>query len=825
MSDLAPSAELSAETSRSHLQDWLAFLRAEAHVLREAPSLLFQQAANQADVTAPARRASEAIAAGRFTQPWLRLINKPAGRPACIQVLSGPGGRVVSCRFSPDGGRIGLGTDAGSVQVLDAETGRDLATIEALEGPVRRVAFGPVGDRVLCATAGRVTIQDGATGSEIASWEGLVQAPLDLANLSRIEPFAMSPDGRTVATGGRPDPSVLELRDSASGRLLQRLAGHDATVFTTAFSADGTVVLTGAEDGRVRLWESASGSEIRTVAAHDGPVSACAISGDGSLFATGGHDGAVRIWRAGTGEPAGGLATLGNAVAILLWSPDGRRLLAAARPYVTPRGPMRRATLILRAEDSVLQLLDPGGRKVATLQHSGGAIGSAAFSPDGGRRIASCAGRDAVRIWDGDTGEERAEFSGHTDEVLDVAFAPDGRRMATASADGTVRIWDAASEGERLEPAEECDFSPDGRRVVARRHETRSIRDAGTGAELRSVRSRQWWFSPDSRFLLTDRLELIDLDTGGDAGRLDLADPEGRGPRGAAVVSPTGDRAITLADPVTLWDLESGLGRAVAEEKYDRRAGFSPDGTRFWLSGTGTDEKPTTSQFDATSGALLSSAGPGLLPFRSASPDGLRLVGYGEPLDALTGAALDATPRSDYAPDGELALGGGAGFAVVDAGTGEPRARLGARDAFQGPFSPDGRLVASRGRALRIRSSESGGLVAAYVLAAEIKDHAWHPCGAGLALAASPRGLLLFALENLVRGPLAVTCRVAPADRRHGFPCPACRTWTEAREDDLGSTLPCPGCGQPIRLNPFVMLADWPPLAERWRETRWKVAR
>src|SRR5262249_20189600 len=152
------------------------------------------------------------------------------------------------------------------------------------------------------------------------------------------------------------------------------------------------------------------------------------FSPDGKTLAALDVSNNLRAWDAATGEPAGAAVPGGRSNRNLLFSPDGRRILA----YGGDQG----------------AVFDLKARKAVPLDNAGYTLLQAPrFSAAGG----TVEGEDSVRnrrTWDAASGRllSTSPLSPPTSWVAatQVSASPDGKHVAVALSDGRILAWDAA---------------------------------------------------------------------------------------------------------------------------------------------------------------------------------------------------------------------------------------------------------------------------------------------------------------------------------------------------------------------------------------------
>jgi WD40 repeat protein len=416
------------------------------------------------------------------TQGRVRVAFSPDGRNRISDLLSGvvrPNGApleghtasVDSVAFSPDGRQIASGSRDGTVRLWDAVSGRPLGgPLEGHRARVSSVAFTPDGSVVSSSTES--TISDNLSGGSLPTEPDTARIriwmPMQGGSLSQVvktfpngvRTVALSPDGRLTATRTN---ETFRLWNVATGEPLGPPMDSGA-VTTAAFSPDSRRVAASSSDYTIRIWDVGTGHPIGRLVGHDADVFTLAFSADGQRLASASvkiarnirdsdpprpEESQFRLWDVLTGS----LVSLSRVrVWSVAFSPDNRRIVSGLNDR--------------------LRLWDASGESLSDLEHNG-IVGSVAFSPDGSL-IAS--GQDkTIQLWDSQTGKAiGAPLQGHRGLVETITFSPDGRQLVSGDADKTIRVWDTRS-GQPLGPTLEghtgsltaVAFSRDGLSIVS----------------------------------------------------------------------------------------------------------------------------------------------------------------------------------------------------------------------------------------------------------------------------------------------------------------------------------------------------------------------
>jgi len=183
--------------------------------------------------------------------------------------LAGHKDAVHAVAFSGDGKMMLTGGMDRLAILWDADTGKVLRRLSVHPGAVRAVAFGPGPGEVTTAC------DDGL----IRIWNGDLKGE-KLRELKERK-RAAAVDWDLVID------SLVVVRD---------LKGHKGGVRCVAVSPDGQRLLSGGEDGTVRLWDAATGRELYLFAPGEKAVNSVAFSADGRRAVSGGSDRTLRLW-------------------------------------------------------------------------------------------------------------------------------------------------------------------------------------------------------------------------------------------------------------------------------------------------------------------------------------------------------------------------------------------------------------------------------------------------------------------------------------------------------------------------------------------------
>ncbi|XP_048579889.1 NACHT domain- and WD repeat-containing protein 1 isoform X2 [Nematostella vectensis] len=439
-----------AKEVQQALDDILAFVRTEVHILSKHPLLTYQQAAMYPETSCIGRAARKMRTIMDHSEPsaiprpdgWVEWINKPNVSEAFQMELSGHSKGVLTTCFSVDDRKIFSGSEDCTIRVWDSKTGALLAQLDGHAGAVTCVRVSPDGGVIASSSADKTIRLWNPSDEFLRSLEGHEDC---------VTSLAFSKNGKRLVSVAL--DKKLKVWDVESGNLLDTLTGHDGYPVCCAWNpVDNTMVATCGDNLELLIWdlETKSSTQLKShgideamvnfpdkkkLSGHerlryDSLVWSVDFSPDGMLLASTGADSNVIIWDISTGERryTFNIPNDGSSVRFISTS-QGTHLAAASGPHMT-------ITLIdVGAEPQIIALL--GG-------HSDWVM-DVAFSSDGA--LLTSGSRDrTVRVWDCAASEKLKKARFHSERCWSVAYSDDGMWLASASDDFKVCVWNMATQ-------------------------------------------------------------------------------------------------------------------------------------------------------------------------------------------------------------------------------------------------------------------------------------------------------------------------------------------------------------------------------------------
>lgn len=354
---------------------------------------------------------------------------------------------------SRDGTQVAVGLADHSVHTFDIAQGKEIQTLNGHLGPVQSIYYTTSGDLATGSTDKTVKVWDLATGTakktlnqeapvtaitqtregrlitgdsgkNFKIWslpDGKVEA--NGTGTSEIRTLAISPDGTRLVVGGVDGRTSIHDTD---GKLRESFASP-AAVIAAGFSGDGKRIVSVGADSSIRpwtprlIWQASGFSNPQAV-----------ISSSGERVVTGDDQGILKIWQIADGKTIQSHKAHAASIVGLTISADGNRIVSIGSDRLVQVWNLPNPT----------KPADPVWNPTLKKQLAGDPS-AVALSPDG-KRLAVCGmqkGTSSVDVLDSGSGLLLQSFPEYPGTVHSLLILSDNRSLLSAGPDKSVH-WD-----------------------------------------------------------------------------------------------------------------------------------------------------------------------------------------------------------------------------------------------------------------------------------------------------------------------------------------------------------------------------------------------
>jgi periodic tryptophan protein 2 len=290
-----------------------------------------------------------------------------------------PGTKVICTTFHPASNLLTVGFSTGIFSLYSMPDFTAIHTLSISQEKISSLAINTSGEWLAfgCAKLGQLLVWEWQSESYILKQQG---------HYFDMNTLAYAPDGQTIVTGG--DDGKVKVWTAYNGFCFVTFNEHSAPITSVAFAKQGGVLFSASLDGTVRAYDLVRYRNFRTFTSPS-PVqfSSLAVDPSGEVVAAGSTD----------------------SFEIYLWSVQNGKLLDVLSGHEAP-------------------------------------VHALAFSPAGDNKLVSGSWDGTIRVWNVFGRSHAVEPITLDSDVLAIAFRPDGKELAVSTLDGQITFFDIAGD-------------------------------------------------------------------------------------------------------------------------------------------------------------------------------------------------------------------------------------------------------------------------------------------------------------------------------------------------------------------------------------------
>lgn len=371
-----------------------------------------------------------------------RVWNVTVGKQDLL--LAGHGTSFVQCAaVSPDGCTVSTACSDNTIRVCSLLTGEVHCQFPVDSPEIRSLSISADSSIIICLTAaGCLNLHDLASGILYGTHQTCSK---QMESRCLCTPPAAMPESVVV---GFSDGSIRSIRCTKNQPLETFSREHDIVTAVQTFEGGVFVAM---HTGIIYRWgcNNASNVVLQTYVGHSEAVRCIAVasekSGSETLIVTGGDDGTLRIWSTESGVELRQIQIEScTQTGIFALSPDNSMLAWSDYGNLFHWKKAKGGEMAKFSSPAIFSFEDNTKICQCSADSVNGAATVVMFTSDSSELITGDED-NYVRIWSAQSGELRLEIEGHEQSPVALAMSPCAAMFASGSYDGTAKIFDLAT--------------------------------------------------------------------------------------------------------------------------------------------------------------------------------------------------------------------------------------------------------------------------------------------------------------------------------------------------------------------------------------------